>query len=140
MGHKVYFWMLLIIFLSLGFLIQVQSANAMTAAEIEPGIVELSTTNIYGFEVVAVESKKIKDKDWVYFCLTEVKPKKTHKVKCFYGLKQDFGEVKKGLVLNGLQYGLKNRIHNAKGNIPLKKNAYFYPARVLRPQYISMAH
>lgn len=140
MGHKVYFWMLLIIFLSLGFLIQVQSANAMTAAEIEPGVVELSTTNIYGFEIKEIATKNIKGKDWAYFCIAEVKPKKAHKTKCFYGLKQDFSEVKVGTILNGLQYGLKNRLHNAKGHIPLRKNAYFYPARVLRPQYVSLVN
>ena len=140
MGHKVYFWMLLIIFLSLGFLIQVQSAHAMTAAEVEPGVVELSTTNIYGFEVVSVANKKIRGKEWSYFCMSEVKPKKSQKSKCFYGPQQDFSEVKPGLILNGMQYGLKNRIHNVKGNIPLMKNAYFYPARVVRPQYVSLAH
>lgn len=138
MGNKLYFWMLLVIFVSLGFLIQIQNANAMSAAEIEPGIVELSTTNIYGFEISDVAEKKIKSQDWIYFCLSEKKSSKAHKSKCFYGLKQDFREVKVGMILNGIQYGLKKRILNAKGNLPLSKNAYFYPARVLRPQYVSM--
>lgn len=111
----------------------------MTAAEIEPGIVEISTTNIYGFEVTDVSEKKIKDKTWVYFCMAEKKPRKAQKSKCFYGQKQDFGDVKIGLVLNGIQYGLKNRILNAKGLAPFRKNAYFYAVKVLRPQYISVA-
>ena len=138
MGNKLYFWMLLVIFLSLGFLIQVQNANAMTAAEIEPGIVELSTTNIYGFEIVDSASKKIRGKEWVYFCVREKMSQKKRKDRCFYGRKQDFSEAKTGLVLNGIQFGLKNRIHNSKGYIPLKKNAYFYPARIIRPQYVTL--
>lgn len=137
MGHKLYFWMLLIIFLSLGFLIQIQQASAMTAAEIEPGVVEISTTNIYGFEIVDVAEKKIKEKTWVYFCVAEKKPLKSQKNKCFYGLKQDFSEVKAGLVLNGIQYGLKNRIQNSNGMAPFRKNAYFYAVKILRPQYLS---
>lgn len=139
MGHKLYFWMLLIIFLSLGFLIQVQKANAMTAAEIEPGIVEVSTTNIYGFEIQDVAEKKIKNKTWVYFCMAEKMPRKQQKSKCFYGPKQDFGNVKVGLMLNGIQYGLKKRISNAKGIVSFRKDANFYPARIVRPQYVTMA-
>lgn len=139
MGHKLYFWMLLMIFLSLGFLIQVQKANAMTAAEVEPGIVEVSTTNIYGFEIQDVAERKIKGKTWVYFCMAEKMPRKQQKHKCFYGLKQDFGNAKVGLVLNGIQYGLKKRISNTKGIVPFRKEAYFYPAIILRPQYVSVA-
>lgn len=133
MGHKLYFWMLLVIFLSLGFLIQVKNANAMVAAEIEPGIIELSTTVSSGFQIQNFTEKKIKDKDWVYFCVSEKESKKPIS-KCFYGLKQDFREVKMGLKLNGIQYGLKKRIHNTKESVLLKKNAYFYPAIILRPQ------
>jgi hypothetical protein len=133
MGHKLYFWMLLVIFLSLGLLIQINNANAMVAAEVEPGVIELSTTNTRGFLINDVAEKKVKDKAWIYFCLNE-KVSKKPLTKCFYGLKQDFGEVKPGLVLNGIQYGLKQRIHNAKGNISVHKNAYFYPALILRPQ------
>lgn len=133
MGNKLYFWMLLVIFLSLGFLIQIKNAHAMVAAEIEPGIIELSTTNFQGFQIKDVLEKKVKDKTWVYFCLSE-KVSKKPLTKCFYGLKQDFREVKSGLKLNGIQYGLKKRIHNSKGNIALNKNAYFYPALIIRPQ------
>lgn len=140
MGQKLYFWMLLIIFLSLGFLIQVQKASAMTAAEIEPGVVEVSTTNIYGFEIQDVAEKKIKDKTWVYFCMAEKMPRKKQKSKCFYGLKQDFGNVKVGLLLNGIQYGLKKRISNANGIVAFRKDAYFYPARIVRPQYVTWSH
>jgi hypothetical protein len=144
MSHKVYFWMLLVIFLSLGFLIQVQKANAMVAAKIEPNVIELSTTNIYGFEVKHVSHRKIKDVEWTYFCISEAKPRRSlaskSKLKCFYGLKQDFGEVKVGDILNGIQYGLKDKIQNKRGVTPLRKNAYIYPARILRPQYISLAN
>lgn len=133
MGHKFYFWMLLVIFLSLGILIQVEQANAMVASEIEPGIVELNTTNVYGFEVKEVLERKVKGKEWIYFCVDEKVSKKPHS-KCFYGLKQDFREVKEGMILNGIQYGLKQRIYNGKGYISLKKNAYFYPVLVLNPQ------
>jgi hypothetical protein len=136
MGQKLYFWMLLLIFLSLGFLIQINDANAMIAAEIEPGIIELSTTNTHGFLIKEVAEKKIKDQSWVYFCLSE-KVSKKPLTKCFYGRKQDFGEVKRGLTLNGIQYGLKSRLENSKvnhGNSFLHQNAYFYPALILRPQ------
>jgi hypothetical protein len=139
MGQKIYFWILLLIFVSLGILIQFQDADASQAAEIEPGIIELSTTTEAGFKITDVAEKytpKSKAK-WVYFCLYEVTShlkNKSDKQKCFYGSRDDFKNVKKGLVLNGIQYGLKNRIYNAKGNIPLQKNAYFYPVFVLRPQ------
>lgn len=134
MGHKFYFWMLLVIFVSLGLLIQIDRADAMTASEIGPGIVELSTTNVYGFQIEDVLVRNVKGKDWTYFCLKEKASRKPLS-KCFYGLKQDFGDVKTGLVINGVQYGLKNRIYNGKGIIALRKNAYFYPARILRPHY-----
>lgn len=138
MGQKVYFWVLMVLFLTLGLLIQIQKANAFVAAEVEPGIVELSTTSIYGFEIKEVASKTIKGKDWIYFCVNERKSRSSHKTKCFYGLKQDFGNVNAGKIVNGIRYGLKHRIFNRSGNIPIKKNAYFYPAQVLRPQYISL--
>lgn len=144
MSHKVYFWMLLVIFLSLGFLIQVQKAHAMMAAKVEPNVIELSTTHIYGFEVLDVAEKSIKGIDWTYFCIGDAKPRRSlaskTKIRCFYGLKQDFSEVKKGDILNGIQFGTKDRIHNSKGLIPIKKNAHFYPARVLRPQYVSLVN
>jgi hypothetical protein len=135
MGLKFYFWMLLLVFLSLGILIQWDRANAKVAAEVEPGVIELSTTTEAGFEVGDV-FEKITSKNktnWVYFCISEKSSKKSSP-KCFYGARQDFKTIKKGLVLNGIQFGLKNRIQNSKGNIPLEKNAYFYPALILRPQ------
>ena len=124
MGQKIYFWVLMVLFLTLGLLIQIQKANAFVAAEVEPGIVELSTTSIYGFEVKEVASKTIKGKEWVYFCVNERKSRKSKRTKCFYGLKQDFREVEVGKIINGIRYGLKYRIYNSSGNIPLKKNAY----------------
>jgi len=80
-----------------------------------------------------VGAKKIKNKEWIYFCISEKVSKKPLS-KCFYGLKQDFGDVKHGLVLNGIQYGCKERIYNSKGLNTFRKNEYFYPAFILRPQ------
>jgi hypothetical protein len=133
MGQKFYFWLLLMVFISLGILIQWDRANARVAAEVEPGIIELSTTHESGFEVIDTAEKQIHNSHWVYFCINE-KAARKFSPKCFYGARDDFKDVKKGLVLNGIQYGLKNRILNSKGNIPLQKNAYFYQALILRPQ------
>ncbi len=140
MSQKIYFWVLMVLFLTLGLLIQVQKAHAFVAAEVEAGIVELSTTSIHGFEVTEVAAKTIKDKKWIYFCMKEKKSRSSKKVKCFYGLEQDFGEVAAGKILNGVRYGLKDRVFNHSGYIPLRKGAYFYPVKVLRPQYISLVN
>jgi len=132
--ENLYFWILLLIFLSLGFLIQMQSANAMVAAEVEPGIIELSTTTESGFEVTQFSEKFVRksNKTWVYFCVKELSRKT--KEKCFYGQKDEFKDLKKGMRLNGVEYSLRRRIQNDKGYIPLQKNSYFYAALVIRPQ------
>lgn len=107
-------------------------AHSMMAAEIEPGIIELNTTSINGFAITDYAEKKIKGKTWVYFCVKA--ERSTKSAKCFYGLKDEFKDVKIGLSLNGLQYSLKNRIVNTKGHIPVQKSGYFYRALIVRPQ------
>lgn len=135
MGRRFYFWMLLLIFISLGLIIQLDRANAKVAAEVEPGIIELSTTSEKGFLVEDIADKFVpKSKThWVYFCISE-QAFRRQSSKCFYGTKDEFKSVKKGMVLDGLQYGLKNRILNVRGDIPLQRNAYFYPVLIIRPQ------
>lgn len=135
MGRRFYFWMLLLIFISLGLIIQLDRANAKVAAEVEPGIIELSTTSEKGFLVEDIADKFVpKSKThWIYFCISE-QAFRRQSPKCFYGTKDEFKSVKKGMILDGLQYGLKNRILNVRGDIPLQRNAYFYPVLIIRPQ------
>ncbi len=128
---KIYFTLILM----LGFvsaLIFAPKAHSMTAAEIEPGVIELNTTTVNGFSITEYAEKKVRGKTWVYFCVKA--ERSTKSAKCFYGLKEEFKEVKIGLTLNGLQYSLKNRIVNTKGHIPVQKSGYFYRALIVRPQ------
>lgn len=116
----------------MGALLFAPKGYSMMVAEVEPGIIELNTTTINGFEITDYAEKTIQGKSWVYFCVQSGKMPKS--AKCFYGLKEEFKEVKLGLTLNGLQYSLKNRLVNTKGHIPVQKSSYFYRALVVRPQ------
>ena len=99
--------------------------------EVEPGMLEMTTSNDYGFVVEDIAEKQIKSKKWLYFCLKEVRGAEK---RCFYGEKSDFNTVKTGLKLNGIQYSLQDRIKNKQGRIPLKNASFFYQAVIVRPQ------
>lgn len=105
-------------------------AFASHTFEVEPGVLEMAPSNMHGFVIDHYyEGRGKKTKRWVYFCLKEVKG---NTKRCFYGKKSNFSELKRGSLLNGIQYKLKNRVQNKYGQTPLKNSTYFYQATIVR--------
>jgi hypothetical protein len=107
------------------------------ASEISKGVIELRSNLDKGLVIIDT-AKKYTEKSgrkWVYFCVVESDQvrniDKKRKKKCFYGEASIFDNVKEGKRLLGIEYGLKNRVYNDKGYIPIGSKRYFYPAQVI---------
>lgn len=112
-----------------------KTAHAFLMAETEPGIAQVRSAQDKGLLITQMhdwKNSKTK-KSFVYFCVAEKSktPNKNADQRCFYGLKSDFAQLKKGQTLLGIEYGMQGRILNTS-RVPFAKNKYFHMALVIK--------